>query len=79
LIFFPLLFLSPAFAPKEIFDGWLKVLATINPVTYILQGMRTLILDGWDWEAIGKALAAIFGLGAFTQTLVLTALRYRVR
>lgn len=79
LIFFPLLFLSPAFAPKEIFDGWLKVLATINPVTYILEGMRSLVLDGWHWEAIGKALAAIVGLGAFTQTLVLTALRYRVR
>jgi len=79
LIFFPLLFLSPAFAPKEIFDGWLKDLATVNPVTYILQGMRTLVLDGWDWTAIAKALAAIAGLGAFTQTLVLTALRYRVR
>ena len=79
LIFFPLLFLSPAFAPKEIFSGWLQALATINPVTYILEGMRTLILEGWDWEAIGKALAAIIGLGAFTQTLALTALRYRVR
>lgn len=79
LIFFPLLFLSPAFAPKEIFDGWLKVLATINPVTYILEGMRALVLEGWDWEAVGKALAAIVGLGAFTQTLVMLALRYRVK
>lgn len=79
LIFFPLLFLSPAFAPMDIFEGWLKVLATINPVTYILEGMRTLILEGWDWEAIGKALGAIAGLGAFTQTLVLLALRHRVR
>ncbi len=79
LIFFPLLFLSPAFAPKEIFDNWLEVLATINPVTYILEGMRTLVLEGWDWEALAKAFAAIIGLGAFTQTLVLTALRYRVR
>jgi ABC-2 type transport system permease protein len=79
LIFFPLLFLSPAFAPKEIFDGWLKALATINPVTYILEGMRALVLEGWDWEAVGKALGAILGLGAFTQTLVMLALRYRVR
>ncbi|HEY7269154.1 MAG TPA: ABC transporter permease, partial [Dehalococcoidia bacterium] len=35
LIFFPLLFLSPAFAPKDVFSGWLEFLATINPVTYI--------------------------------------------
>jgi ABC-2 type transport system permease protein len=79
LIFFPLLFLSPAFAPKEIFAGWLEALATINPVTYILEGMRTLILEGWDWEALGKAMAAIGGLGAFTLTLAFSALRYRVR
>jgi ABC-2 type transport system permease protein len=77
LIFFPLLFLSPAFAPKEIFAGWLEFLATINPVTYILQGMRDLILEGWNWRSFFGALAAIFGIGAFTLTLTLTALRSR--
>jgi ABC-2 type transport system permease protein len=77
LIFFPMLFLSPAFAPKEVFDGWLETLATINPVTYVLQGQRTLILEGWDWEALGKAVAAIAALGAFTLGLSLSALRYR--
>lgn len=77
LIFFPLLFLSPAFAPKEIFAGWLEFLATINPVTYILQGMRDLILEGWDVQSFFGALAAIFGIGAFTLTLTLTALRSR--
>ncbi len=77
LIFFPLLFLSPAFAPKEIFAGWLEFLATINPVTYILQGMRDLILEGWDWRSLFGALAAIFGIGAFTLTLTLSALRSR--
>jgi ABC-2 type transport system permease protein len=77
LIFFPLLFLSPAFAPKEVFDGWLEFLATINPVTYILEGMRSLVLEGWDAGDITKALAAIFGLGAVTLTMALAALRYR--
>jgi ABC-2 type transport system permease protein len=77
LVFFPLLFLSPAFAPKEIFAGWLEFLATINPVTYILQGMRDLILEGWDAGSFLGALAAIFGIGAFTMTLTMTALRSR--
>ena len=77
LIFFPLLFLSPAFAPKEVFAGWLEFLATINPVTYILQGMRDLVLEGWDWRSFLGMLAAIFGIGAFTLTLTLTALRSR--
>ena len=77
LLFFPLLFLSPAFAPKEVFSGWLEFLATINPVTYLLQGMRNLVLDGWDIRSLAEALAAIAGIGAFTMTLTLTALRSR--
>lgn len=77
LIFFPLLFLSPAFAPKEVFAPWLEFLATINPVTYILQGMRDLVLEGWIWSSFFAALAAIGGIGALTMTLTLTALRSR--
>lgn len=77
LVFFPLLFLSPAFAPKEVFDGWLEFLATINPVTYILEGERSLVLDGWEWEKVGYACAAIAGFGSFTLTLTLLALRGR--
>jgi len=77
LIFFPLLFLSPAFAPKEVFSGWLEVLATLNPVTYILEGLRSLVLVGWDFEALAYALLSILGLGALTMTLTLLALRSR--
>jgi len=77
LLFFPLLFLSPAFAPVEVFDGWLKFLATINPVAYILVGIRSLVLEGWDWGDLGAAAAAIGGLGLFTMSLALWALRYR--
>jgi ABC-2 type transport system permease protein len=75
LIFFPLIFLSPAFAPKEFFADWLQFLATINPVTYIVQGQRDLILKGWDAKSLGLCIASITGLGMFTMTLVLLALR----
>jgi ABC-2 type transport system permease protein len=77
LLFFPLLFLSSAFAPKEFFAPWLEFLATINPVTYILEGMRSLVLDGWDWSALAAGFASILGLGALTMTLVLWGLRSR--
>lgn len=77
LIFFPLLFLSPAFAPKEVFSGWLEFLATINPVTYILEGMRDLVLDGWSIKSLAAAFGAIAGLGVFTMTLTFAALRSR--
>jgi ABC-2 type transport system permease protein len=77
LLFFPLIFLSPAFAPKEVFSGWLEFLATINPVTYLLEGMRDLVLVGWDPASLAAAFAAILGIGAFTMTLTLAALRSR--
>jgi ABC-2 type transport system permease protein len=77
LVFFPLVFLSPAFAPKEVFAPWLRFLATINPVTYIVQGMRDLVLSGWDIGSLAGAFASIAGLGIFTMTLVLLALRSR--
>jgi ABC-2 type transport system permease protein len=90
LIFFPLLFLSPAFAPKEFFAPWLEFLATVNPVTYIVEGMRALVIgvcpsstpncddpNGWDAAAIGKAFASIIAMGTFTMSLVLWGLRSR--
>jgi ABC-2 type transport system permease protein len=77
LLFFPLLFLSPAFAPKEIFSGWLEFLATINPVTYILEGSRSLVLDGWDGEALLKAFASIAGLSAATFSMTYWAYQNR--
>ena len=77
LIFFPLLFLSPAFAPKEVFSGWLEFLATINPVTYVLEGLRSLVLVGWDWDQLAYALLRIVGLGAVTLSMTLMALRSR--
>ena len=77
LVFFPLLFLSPAFAPKRFFEPWLEFLATINPVTYILQAQRSLVLVGWEWERLAYAALAIVGFGAFTLTLTMLALRTR--
>jgi ABC-2 type transport system permease protein len=77
LLFFPLLFLSPAFAPKDVFTGWLEFLATINPVTYLLEGMRSLVLEGWDDMALLKGFAAVLGIMAFTLGLTFWALHWR--
>ena len=49
LLFFPLLFMAPAFAPLAVFDDWLRWIATVNPVTYIMEGMRGLVMEGYGW------------------------------
>ena len=77
LLFFPLIFLSPAFAPKEVFSGWLEFLATINPITYVLEGCRSLVLEGWDAAALGKAFAAIAGMATLTVSMTGWAYRHR--
>lgn len=79
IIFFPLLFLAPTFAPIEVFATWLEAVARVNPVTYILLGMRSLVTDGWDPVALAKGGAATGGIGVVTISLTLAALRGRVR
>jgi ABC-2 type transport system permease protein len=79
ILFFPLLFLAPTFAPIEVFATWLEVIARFNPVTYILLGMRSLVTDGWDGAALAKGGGAVAGVAAATLTLTLLALRGRVQ
>ena len=78
-LFMPLMFLTTLFAPKEALSGWLEVAATVNPMTYLLQGLRSLSMEGWDAGDIGVALLAVGILGAFSLTLAFMALRGRVR
>ena len=77
LLFFPLLFMAPAFAPMEIFDDWLRYIATVNPVTYIMESMRSLTLDDYEGEALHWAFVSLAGFGAVTLTMAALALRSR--
>jgi ABC-2 type transport system permease protein len=79
VIFFPFMFLTTAFVPEEALSGWLGAAADYNPVTYLLDALRSILMDGWDGAAIAKGLAAIAGVGALTMGLALLALRSRVR
>lgn len=79
LLFFPFAFLTSAYVPKSQMTGWLSTAADYNPTTYLLEGMRTLVLTGWDGVALAKALAAVGAVGAISFTLAFSALRGRVR
>jgi ABC-2 type transport system permease protein len=39
-LFFPLSFLTSAFAPRDELSGWLRPVATANPLTYVLEALR---------------------------------------
>jgi ABC-2 type transport system permease protein len=63
LIFFPLLFLTPNFVPRDLLTEPMEVAATINPVTYLMEALRSLILVDLDWSEIWPGFAVIAGLG----------------
>jgi ABC-2 type transport system permease protein len=63
LVFFPLLFLTPNFVPRDLLTPAMEVAATLNPVTYIVEAMRSLILEPFNWTAIGAGyLVVVVGL-----------------
>jgi len=64
LIFFPLLFLTPNFVPRELLTPPMEVAATLNPVTYLMEGMRSLILDDLTWSEVLPGFAVIAVTGA---------------
>lgn len=78
ILFFPFAFLTTAFLPKEDLTGWLSAVATYNPVTYLLAGLRSLLSPDWQWTTIGGALLAIAGVGVVSLGLAFTTLRGRV-
>ena len=77
LIFFPLLFLTPNFVPRELLTEPMEVAATLNPVTYLMEALRSLILDDLDWGAILPGFGVVLGLGVVMLVLnVRTIERY---
>lgn len=75
LIFFPLLFLTPNFVPRNLLTHPMEIAATINPVTYIMEGMRSLILEDFNWAAIGKGFLVVALAGIVMVALNVRAIR----
>ncbi len=73
LIFFPLLFLTPNFVPRDMLTEPMEVAATLNPVTYVMESLRSLILEDLSWSGIWPGFAVVAASGA-----VMIALNVRV-
>jgi ABC-2 type transport system permease protein len=69
LIFFPLLFLTPNFVPRDMLTEPMEVAATINPVTHLMEALRSLILVDLDWSEIWPGFAVIAITGAIMLVL----------
>jgi ABC-2 type transport system permease protein len=64
MVFFPLLFLTPNFVPRDLLTEPMEVAATLNPVTYLMEALRSLILTDLDWSEIWPGFAVVIASGA---------------
>ena len=75
LVFFPLLFLTPNFVPRNMLTPPMRVAATYNPVTYIMEALRSLILENHAWAKIGRGFAVVAVAGVLMVILNIRAIR----
>jgi ABC-2 type transport system permease protein len=76
-LLFVLVFLSSNALPRDLIaQHWFRAIATVNPVSYLFEGLRSLVIFGWDGEALALgfgvavtiALLGVFGAAAALRT-----------
>jgi ABC-2 type transport system permease protein len=79
---FPLLFIalffSSAFFPRETMQGAYKVIANINPVSHLVEGIRGLVIDGFTARYVAAALLVPVAIGVFSIALAMRTLYSRL-
>lgn len=78
-LFFVLLFLSSMSLPRPLIEqDWFRFIATYNPVSYLIEGLRSFIIYGWDAEALalGFGVAIVGAVAAVAAAS--SALRTRL-
>lgn len=75
VVVFPFLYLTTSQAPMNLLPPTFRVFATYNPVTYIIEGVRALVLSGWDSPAIWQGYLVAVSIFVVMVSLVLASFR----
>ncbi len=79
-LFFVFIFLSSSTLPRNLLKtGWFHTVANLNPISYLIEGFRSLYIYGWDAVALWRAFAVAIGLTLVALVLVAGALRTRLQ
>lgn len=76
---FAFLFLSAAFFPTEAMQGWYQWLAERNPITFIIEPLRRMVLTGFDVGDMLQAILVTSCMAALTLTFALSQLQKRLK
>jgi ABC-2 type transport system permease protein len=78
-VLFVFLLISSMNFPRNLIEAdWFRWLANVNPVSYLIEGIRSLIIEGWNGEAIGLAFAISAALLVVALGASAVALRERM-
>ena len=78
-LMFVLLFFSSMALPRDLIEqDWFRFLATINPVSYLIEAIRSLMIVGWDMEALALGFTIAIALAITTITVAAFTLRGRM-
>ena len=70
----PLFFASNAIYPISLMPRWLKAIAVVNPLSYVVDAMRALLVTG-DYGSLGKDVLAL--LAATSAMIIIASLSFR--
>ncbi len=78
-VLFVFLFLSSMALPRPLIEQeWFRTIATYNPVSYLIEGIRSLFIDGFDPEALALAFGSALLIAAIFLGLAVGTLRTRL-
>jgi ABC-2 type transport system permease protein len=76
---FVFLFLSSMNAPRDLIEvGWFQLVATVNPVSYLIECVRSLIIEGWNGQALALGFGTAAAIALVSLALAASALRERL-
>jgi ABC-2 type transport system permease protein len=79
-LFFVFIFLSSSNLPRNLLrTGWFHTVATWNPISYVIEGFRSLFIYGWDGTALWRGFAVTAALAAISVLAAAAALRTRLQ
>ncbi|MBI4948246.1 ABC transporter permease [Candidatus Berkelbacteria bacterium] len=75
ILVFPLLYLTTSQSPRELLPTTFATITDYNPVTYIIEGIRALILNGWGSSDITYGFLAAAGMFVVLVSLTLMSFK----